>query len=138
MPQDQITNIMAEFSIFTEKTMIALVLNLTDTLVTVTPKDTGFASQNWIPGISPFEVDLTDINKREQKIELTPQISEIRNTRLLNLLGGYKLSQGSIYIVNNVPYIIDLNDGSSRKAPAAFVQSAIESTITEVGGKIRG
>jgi ABC-type sugar transport system substrate-binding protein len=31
----------------------------------------------------------------------------------------------TVYITNNVPYIVDLNSGSSAKAPAGFVETAI-------------
>lgn len=32
---------------------------------------------------------------------------------------------GPIYLTNNVPYIVPLNDGHSKQAPAGFVQRAI-------------
>lgn len=48
--------------------------------------------------------------------------------------------QQTIYITNNVPYIEFLNEGSSSKAPAGFVEAAISrfhsygATINIVGG----
>lgn len=35
----------------------------------------------------------------------------------------------SIYIQNNLPYIVPLNDGHSRQAPAGFVENAVEAGI---------
>lgn len=35
----------------------------------------------------------------------------------------------TVYITNNVPYIVDLNSGSSVKAPAGFVETAIVNAL---------
>lgn len=35
----------------------------------------------------------------------------------------------TVYITNNVPYIVDLNSGSSAKAPAGFVETAIVNAL---------
>lgn len=40
------------------------------------------------------------------------------------------------YITNNVSYINDLNEGSSRQAPSGFVRIAIDSTKLDRQGKL--
>lgn len=44
-------------------------------------------------------------------------------------IARYTLPTQSLYIQNNVPYIVPLNDGSSTQAPAGFVQAAIAGVI---------
>lgn len=41
---------------------------------------------------------------------------------------------GSIFIVNNLPYIVPLNEGHSQQAPAGFVQTAILAGLNAVRG----
>ena len=42
----------------------------------------------------------------------------------------YTLDQGSVFVSNNVPYILKLNDGHSQQAPAGFIQTAIHKAVT--------
>jgi hypothetical protein len=46
-------------------------------------------------------------------------------------LDGFKLGD-EIHVSNNRPYINSLNAGSSRKAPAGFVEATIEAIIARV------
>lgn len=81
-----------------------------------TPILTGRASSNWITSVglpSPYYSENPFMNAGPQE--------SIMNARLA--LQGYK--GGTIHIVNNVPYIAELNRGTSRQAPALFVQSAV-------------
>lgn len=47
----------------------------------------------------------------------------------------YRLGQGSVFISNNVPYIVYLNQGSSSQAPPGFVETAVEVAIQNVAGR---
>lgn len=44
-------------------------------------------------------------------------------------------SGDTLYITNNAPYIVNLNQGSSKQAPAGFVESAIQaaSSVRQFG-----
>lgn len=86
-----------------------------------TPVDTGWARANWLPRIGA-EAPGT-VGSREQVTEGPQQSS------LVAIAAGYKLRQGPIHITNHVPYIIDLNMGSSLQAPVGFVQNAIKKAI---------
>ena len=117
---------------FTEKLIKRLALNVTANLVEETPVDTGWARANWVPTIgSPRgRTAGTRAAAEDGKIDLGPQASG-----QLAVL-GYKLGP-SIFISNNVPYIKRLNAGSSRQAPAAFIQSSILRAIKQTVSRTR-
>ena len=51
---------------------------------------------------------------------------------------GYRLAAGKTFVTNNVPYVLQLNDGSSTKAPAGFVQLAVVKAAEQSLGGITG
>lgn len=106
---------------FSERTIKRLALNINANLVKTTPVDTGWARANWVPNIGgPFEGTAgTRQDAEAGKLDLSP-----RESGLAAVATSYTLGP-EIHQTNNVPYIIDLNAGSSRQAPAAFIQSAI-------------
>jgi hypothetical protein len=86
-----------------------------------TPVDTGWARANWVPAIgSPYEG--TAGSKKALNLGVQQQA-------IATVATSYRLSQGPIYISNNVPYIVLLNEGSSKQAPAGFVQNAISKAV---------
>lgn len=94
-----------------------LARNITREVKDNTPVDTGHAMSNWMPSIgSPF----TGINGSKENV------TEADYSSRLASLSSYKLSNGDIFISNNVEYITKLNEGSSKQAPRAFVQTAME------------
>ena len=93
-----------------------------------TPVDTGWARANWfanigagVPGSSPNPGEGTGV---------AGAVAE-REARLGGIV-GYKLASGPVFISNNVPYILRLNEGSSKQAPAGFVQRAIQLAVTQL------
>lgn len=110
---------------YVEKAMIALTLRILANLVASprrggTPVDTGWARANWIPQISTAAIETAGTRKG---VSRSAQISGQK------AVVNYKLSNGPIFISNNVPYIVHLNNGSSKQAPRAFVQAAIVRAI---------
>lgn len=107
----------------TERVIAKIALDVTANLKSTTPVDTGWARSNWIPSVgaafggtvgSPTAVSGSGGEGR---------------------IAGYKLSQGSVFISNNVPYIGRLNSGYSKQAPAGFVQRAVEKAVrVDLGG----
>lgn len=93
-----------------EKKVRAVALTLDAELVATTPVDTGRARSNWLPSLN-----VPDTRRVEpgQKPDIGPT------------LGAYKVTD-TILISNNLPYINRLNEGSSKQAPAGFVQAAIQ------------
>jgi len=100
-------------------------------VVSGTPVDTGRARSNWIAtlGAAP-------------DTEIEPYVpGELGSTAAANtqaaidqaetVIAGYTSGQ-EIHITNNVPYIQDLNDGSSAQAPAGFVEEAVLEAVDAV------
>jgi len=82
-----------------------------------TPIDTRWASANWVPKIGgTFDGLAGDVENVS---------TGAQQTGVAQVATGYQLSQGIVTITNNVPYILKLNAGSSKQAPAGFVQAAI-------------
>lgn len=88
-------------------------------LVDTTPVKTGKARASWkiSPG-SPFTREIPD---GYYTIPSPPNLDR------------YKRNWTKWYIANTAPYIEDLNAGSSRQAPAGFVQLAIQKNIAKYG-----
>ena len=112
---------------FTEKHVKIITLDATANLIEDTPRDTGWARNNWVPSIgSP--------SRREGDV-LDPDEGDVAEARRDSERGqaavatGYTLKRGKVFISNNVPYITRLNDGHSRQAPSGFVQAAIARAV---------
>ena len=86
--------------------------------VIATPVDTGRARANWRVGIGTnpagFDEDATDKSG-------SATIAQGQST-----ISTWKSGQGSIFISNNVPYIIPLDEGSSAQAPNGMSAAAIQ------------
>lgn len=111
-----------------------LVLNVTAALrenpPLGTPVDTGWAAANWVPSIgSPFKG--TAGQRVRGNIDTTPQA-----LGLAKVATTYTVKRGPVYVTNNVPYIVKLNEGSSRQSPRAFVQAAIFRGVRETLKKV--
>lgn len=93
-----------------------------------TPVDTGWARANWIPSIGESGRD--PIGEPGN----SGTASAAQQSGMAGVL-GYDISQGKVYITNNVPYIGALNDGHSQQQPRGFVQRAINKALTQdIGG----
>lgn len=93
-----------------EKKVRAAALVVDAELAITTPIDTGRARANWLPSLNTPDVRIVEPG--------TPH-------EISGILSSYKITD-QILITNNLPYIRKLNDGYSKQAPAAFVESAIE------------
>jgi hypothetical protein len=96
------------------KTVQRAAIAADQTAVLKTPVDTGRARANWMVSIG------------------TPNLSETPSTSAdvalqqgRDAIGSYQLGQGGIFISNSVPYIQQLDQGSSAQAPAGISAQAI-------------
>lgn len=118
---------------FTAKTAVRLTLNIVSNLSEDTPKNTGWAAANWIPNIgSPFRG-----TAGTKAAAIAGSLDKGTQQSALSKLIVYRLEQGPIHVTSNVPYILKLNEGSSRKAPSMFVQAAVIRGIRQTN-KARG
>ena len=89
-----------------------------------TPVDTGRAKGNWIvavgaPNLSPKAVG-------------GPQAANAALEQARAAISGWKLGHGTIYITNNLAYIVPLDNGWSAQAPAGMSQFAVQAARAEL------
>ena len=116
-----------------EQVMVRLSVNTTAELIERTPTDTGWARANWVPAIgTAFEGNAEDLSEEARRAAVPGQAAQQQSSTAALL--GYRLEEGTVFIANNVPYIVFLNEGSSQQAPAGFVQDAIAAGIMSLAG----
>ena len=112
-----------------ERAVITITLDVHSNLVQPppegTPRDLGWAAANWVPSIGRPD-DQTPGNPQQGG---GVSQAQARAQRGASSVLRYRLSQGLVFVTNNVPYIQRLNDGHSRQSPAGFVQRAIEQAV---------
>lgn len=91
-------------------------------LVIGTPVDEGRARANWQPTIGAPATGTVagGTGKGRSGTVAGPTAAAAR------VIASYKNGQ-TIFLTNNLPYIVPLNNGHSKQAPAGFVESAVAS-----------
>lgn len=135
MASRRITVVVNSYQEFINKVMKKLTLDIVANLVstpepktgTGTPVDTGWARANWVPQVgTPRE---SVVGSRPTDKDAEEFSTAVQDTEVAKIAIGYRAEMGPIYISNNVPYIVALNDGHSKQAPAGFVQNAIRKAV---------
>jgi hypothetical protein len=124
---------------FVEKAVRKLQLRAFQTLTSATPVDTGFARAGWTPSVGapdpgPSERPSDPAVARSQAAALFGAHVQISQ----GLASSYRLSQGAVFIVNNVRYVGFLNAGTSAQAPALFVERAVATAVAATRREIPG
>lgn len=111
-----------------DKAVRATALAVDTLVVNATPVDTGAARVNWQPsinepmtGVLPAPIDAD--GAANEAIAAMQDVAKKYN--------GDKGSR-SIYIANNLPYIKELDRGSSTQAPAGFVAMAVRQGVEAI------
>lgn len=100
---------------------VALVAN--QTVILATPVDTGRARANWHVSIENPVTEATESTNFQARLDENASIIKSQ-------------SDGKALIIsNNVEYIGALNAGSSAKAPAGFVEKALQAAANAVARK---
>ena len=94
-------------------------LAVLSTVVTSTPVDTGRARSNW----------LVSTTVRASGVVQPRSAGETIQAGQAALIG---LKASKVLITNNVSYIRGLNAGSSRQAPANFVERAVSLGLAQI------
>lgn len=105
----------------TTRTVRRVVLQITSNLVETTPVLSGWARSNWIPSIK-----LPRTEPVGSKVAID---KGARSRGEASIATSYNISDGPAWITNNVPYIERLDEGESAKAPAGFVEDAIQRAV---------
>lgn len=97
-------------------------------LISITPVDVSTALSNWQVGIdSPVS---SFIEAHTPGVGGSTQATSAVEAWQLAKIAADKGKPGQSYwLSNNTPYIIDLNNGSSRQAPSMFIQKDIAYTL---------
>lgn len=93
-------------------------------LVEITPVDISTALSNWQVGIGGLPIGPIDAYIPGSFGDTANQSASIAVEQGLIYLAASEPGE-SIHIVNEVPYIENLNDGSSRQAPKNFVDGSV-------------
>jgi len=101
---------------------------LADAIGDRTPVDTGAAKDSWNASVGH-----ADLRIRDRQAGYYNPLGEPDGERIPEIPGVAPWG-AEIHVSNNVPYINDLNAGSSRQAPAGFV----ELTLAEVAAGVLG
>lgn len=108
-----------------EDTVKRVSLAVTAELQRATPVDVGWARANWVPSISVAFSGLRTPEDDRKKKELLSTALSAQAAGIARVATSYKINMGSIFVTNNVPYIIELDQGSSQQAPSGFVRGAV-------------
>jgi hypothetical protein len=101
-----------ELTQFVNTAMRARAFQALGDLKSVTPVDTGRARNSWTLTTAPYDFkNALEESNAGLSLELLKPPSQIREEKL--------------YITNGVDYIDKLNAGSSKQAPARFIESTI-------------
>ena len=125
----------AEIAQAADRTVRMAALAADQAVVMATPVDKGRARSNWIvqmnaPARATIEAYAPGSGGSTGAANAAGALSQGQA-----VISGYDGDRHSgIVISNNLPYIGALNNGSSRQAPAGFVQKAIQAAVKQVRG----
>jgi hypothetical protein len=109
-------SISVEIASEVEQAARAATLNILKFVVLATPVDTGRARGNWQTSVSK------PINSQSDIVDKSGGSTISRGSNTVLQSRDYDV----FYITNNLPYIEELNRGTSSQAPAKFVETAIK------------
>lgn len=120
MTFERLLDISGDVEAFVKLERDKLALNIDRRLVNETPRDTGAARRNW----------LVSFNRTDDRQLPTGEQSQAISEGATNIDAAQ--AYGQLYIQNNLPYIQRLNEGSSKNAPARYIDSIIVQEVSRV------
>lgn len=113
-----------------EQVIRAVAREVDAAVVQSTPVDTGHARSNWIVQLNSAATEEISNVDQSGKVSSFERSGLGAISRGEQVIGRFNVQRDmSIHISNNVPYIEQLNAGSSTQAPAGFVQQAIANGV---------
>lgn len=125
--KQEIANILVQIDNYTSEMMQDATFTLHGKLVEETPVDTSYASNKWWFAVGKLP--------RRSTGSVSLPAAEAGVARTQQAVFTYDLSQGSMFVYNDTTYIEYLNKGSSRQAPAMFVEKETADTVREINSK---
>lgn len=117
----------------TNKVVRKCALAVDQTVVMATPVDTGRARSNWVVSLdtpATGEIPAYVPGKGQSTAGANAQAAIDQGKEVIDRYNGGV----AINITNNLDYIGALNDGSSRQAPANFVEEAVRAGVAAIQG----
>ena len=123
---DQLHGFSRSTGIRFDKIVRKVCLDLTRDIVKLTPVNTGMAKSNWFHGTT--RVGNTESSASKNGAPSLRRASDFAST----LQAG-----GVFYIVNNLPYIMALEYGSSTQAPAGMARISVARAQQNINAMVR-
>ena len=120
----QLAQIQRELRAVVEAGVRSVADNLLTNLQASTPKDTGASSYSWKASNRPRG----PVAKRTGAGVATAKAAQEASRANI---AGFRLEQGRVFVGSPQPGIEQLNNGSSTKEPAAFVQRSIRKAVIQ-------
>lgn len=119
------------------KTASAVATSLVEELTIITPVDTSKAISNWQVTLdTPSASEIDAHYPGEDGSTKSQSANQARS--LASAVLKKKRPKQTIYISNTAEYIRDLEEGSSKQAPAHFIKSAVEQAKLDIPLIYRG
>jgi Bacteriophage HK97-gp10, putative tail-component len=104
-------------------------------VVSATPVDTGRARSNWIAGVDHAPEGTVEPHVPGKDGATGAQNTEASIAAATQVIAGYDGdTNAEIHITNNLPYIGELNRGSSAQAPAHYVEDGVRAAVEVIQG----
>jgi hypothetical protein len=116
--------------------MRELVTEVVAKLVEATPVETGHARANWIPSIGGPISEEDGFVQEARNGDRRTNAGAGQRAGLREIV-RYNITDGDVFISNNVPYITILNTGTSDQAPRFWIEQAIEQGADAVQARYR-
>ena len=113
---DQIRTIASRSNKKTETVVRETIFRLGQSIILMTPADTGRAKANWLHGIGSYT---------QQQLETMDNSGSVSINALSQGVGNIDIGQ-DFYFTNSLPYAKKLEDGSSLQAPVGMVRVSVE------------
>jgi hypothetical protein len=110
------------------KLLRKVALAVDQTVVIATPVDTGRARSNWIANVGTSVNGIREAYYPGKERSTAGPNAQAAIDQAKATIAGASIGQ-EIHITNNLNYIGKLNDGSSRQAPAGFVEIAVKEGV---------
>lgn len=104
-----------------------ITLELDTAIVFSTPVATGRARGNWYPSLS---APSSDVDESATDPSGSDSVRRVESTALSAKLGQ------TVWMTNNLPYILPLENGHSKQAPQGMVDINLERVAAHYGGRI--
>lgn len=130
MASDEVRKVDAALTDLIERVVRRLQLRFFQAVTFANPVDTGFSRAGWSPSRGAGSGGSTDRPVSDQVARRQAAALFAKNSAEARAIAAtYRLREGAVFIVNNVKYVVFLNQGTSAQAPRMFVERALATAV---------